>query len=79
MDGLVGFTNISGKWTGYGDDLVDEASTFMDGFMAEPVGLDQSSFLQGVGQAANWGVREVVKKPMLLKALIVVIRCNSGQ
>jgi len=62
LEGLLGFTNITGKWQGYRDDLVDEANAFMAGFMAEPVGGDQSKFLQGLGQAAQWGLQEVVKK-----------------
>lgn len=62
LEGLLGFTSMNGKWTGYRDDLVDEANAFMAGFMAEPVGPDQGKFIQGLGQAANWGVNEVVKK-----------------
>jgi RHS repeat-associated protein len=64
LNGLLGFAlnPKSGKWEGYRDDLVDEANAFMAGFMAEPVGNDQTKFLQGLGQAANWGVNEVVKK-----------------
>jgi hypothetical protein len=62
LEGLLGFTNITGKWQGYRDDLVDEANAFMAGFMAEPVGGDQSKFLQGLGQAAQWGIQEVIKK-----------------
>jgi hypothetical protein len=62
LEGLLGFTNITGKWKGYRDDLVDEANAFMAGFEAEAVGPDQSKFLQGLGQAAQWGVQEVVKK-----------------
>jgi len=34
----------------------------MAGFTAEPVGNDQSKFMQELGHAANWGVNEVVKK-----------------
>jgi len=52
----------TGKWEGYRDDLVDEANAFIAGFAAEPVGNDQSKFLQGLGRAANLGVSEVVKK-----------------
>ncbi len=62
LGGLLGFTNITGKWQGYRDDLVDEANAFIAGFMAEPVGNDQSVFLKGLGQAAQWGVQEVIKK-----------------
>jgi hypothetical protein len=62
LEGLLGFTNITGKWEGYRDDLVDEANAFIAGFMAEPVGGDQSRFLKGLAQAAQWGVQEVVKK-----------------
>jgi RHS repeat-associated protein len=62
LGGLLGFTNITGKWTGYRDDLVDEANAFMAGFIAEPVGRDQSKFLQGLAQAAQWGVQAVVNK-----------------
>jgi hypothetical protein len=63
LDGLLGFTNITGKWTGYRDDLVDEANAFMAGFTAEPISPGQSSaFLQGLAQAANYGVQAVVNK-----------------
>lgn len=62
LDGLLGFTNITGKWRGYRDDLVDEANAFMAGFMAESAGGDQTKFIQGLGRAAQWGVQEVVKK-----------------
>jgi hypothetical protein len=62
LEGLLGFTNITGKWTGYRDDLVDEADAFIAGFTAETVGLDQNKFLQGLGEAAKWGAQEVVKK-----------------
>jgi hypothetical protein len=34
----------------------------MAGFMAEPVERDQSKFLQGLAQAAQWGLQEVIKK-----------------
>jgi RHS repeat-associated protein len=62
LEGLIGFTNITGKWTSYRDDLVDEANAFMAGFMAEGVGPNQSTFLRGLSQAAVWGVQPVVDR-----------------
>jgi hypothetical protein len=46
LDGLLGFTNITGKWKGYRDDLVDEANAFIAGFDAERVSPGQGKFLQ---------------------------------
>ncbi|MEW5980608.1 MAG: hypothetical protein AB1898_32940 [Acidobacteriota bacterium] len=55
LEGFLGFTNITGKWHGYRDDLVDEANAFIAGFMAEPVGGDQSKFLQSLGARCSMG------------------------
>jgi hypothetical protein len=64
LNGLIGFAlnPKNNKWVGYRDDLVDEANAFMAGFKAEPVGHDQTQFLQGLGQAAHFGIDEVIKK-----------------
>ncbi len=81
LNGLLGFAQNpkSGKWEGYRDDLVDEANAFMAGFMAEPVGNDQTKFLRGLGQAANWGVSEVVKKLDALGARIAGVPLRRSQ
>ena len=55
LDGLLGFTNITGKWQGYRDDLVDEGNAFIAGFEAESVGASQGKFLNDIQRAANSG------------------------
>lgn len=61
LDGLMGFTNVTGKWEGYRDDLVDEGNAFIAGFEAEPVGPSQNKFLNNIQRAAtNGGLNAVV-------------------
>ncbi|MCZ2076114.1 MAG: RHS repeat-associated core domain-containing protein [Bryobacterales bacterium] len=64
LEGLIGFQQLpSGQWTGYRDDLVDEANAFMAGFAAQPVGNDQSRFLQELQRAADLnGLSGVIKR-----------------
>jgi hypothetical protein len=63
LDGLLGFAKGSdGKWHGYRDDLVDEATAFVTGFEAQPLDPAQrgNKFLNAVESARPFGVNAVV-------------------